>query len=130
MRSIGFAMPQTVCTSRQRRGSAMAINQAKYNVLFKNQEDAKRALDLHNRRRNLLLTITGGFFTLMLVTVISGFLWNLGNGIMGASIVTILFFSISAFLSGSWIFDGWDSNLVENYEKARDDFNTFVTEES
>ena len=89
------------------------MNEYRLNELRCTVEDTKRALDRYNRRKNALLTMTSGFFVLMVVSVGAGFIFPLGNGAFGISLVTITFFVVSAFFTGAWIFDGWE----EGYEK-------------
>jgi len=105
------------------------MNQARYNVLYKTMESRKKALNVHNQRRNALVAITVFFFLLMIVAISAGFIFDLGNGAAGISIVTILFFTASATLTGIWIWKGWNEQLQEYYEEAQQEFNEFMVEE-
>lgn len=93
-------------------------------------EDAKQELDRYNRRKNALLTMTGGFFALMVVSVGAGFIIPLGNGATGISLTTITFFVVSAFFTGLWVFDGWKADYEKNYEEAKIVYQRYLVDES
>lgn len=107
----------------------MTLNDRRLKGLQRDLEDKKRSLDRYNRRKTALLTMTSGFFALMVVCVGAGFIIPLGNGAIGISLTSIAFFCVSAFFTGLWIFEGWEAGYEKEYEEARVQYERYLIDD-